>query len=154
MTDTSGDRYQQKSAPAEWESDIEFCTSDYFPSTTSTSLLSYQETCVCVCVHTHSITQLFPTLCDLMGCSTTSFLCLWISQEEYWSVLPFPSPGNLPDPGIKLGSPALQADSLPLSHQRSPNYQVYCKSWYTLEKLEYYDFLTQRENSWQIKYVV
>ena len=66
MTDTSGDRYQQKSAPAEWESDIEFCTSDYFPSTTSTSLLSYQETCVCVCVCTrtqsHSCFQLFVTL--------------------------------------------------------------------------------------------
>ena len=32
----------------------------------------------------------------------------------------FPSPGDLPDPGIKPGSPALQADSLPLSHQGSP----------------------------------
>jgi len=35
------------------------------------------------------------------------------SREEYWSGLPFPSPGYLPDPGIKLESPALQADSLP-----------------------------------------
>ena len=34
------------------------------------------------------------------------------SRQEYWSVLLFPSPGNLPDPGIKPGSPALQADSL------------------------------------------
>ena len=33
------------------------------------------------------------------------------SRWEYWSGLPFPSPGDLPDPGIKLGSPALQADS-------------------------------------------
>ena len=33
------------------------------------------------------------------------------SRQEYWSGLPFPSPGDLPDPGIELGSPALQADS-------------------------------------------
>ena len=35
------------------------------------------------------------------------------SREEYWSGLPSPSPGDLPNPGIKLGSPALPADSLP-----------------------------------------
>ena len=34
------------------------------------------------------------------------------SKQEYWSGLPFPSPGDLPDPGIEPGSPALQADSL------------------------------------------
>ena len=34
------------------------------------------------------------------------------SRQEYWSELPFPSPGDLPDPGIKPGSPALQADAL------------------------------------------
>ena len=34
-------------------------------------------------------------------------------RQEYWSGLPFPSPGDLPDPGIEPGSPALQADSLP-----------------------------------------
>ena len=40
-------------------------------------------------------------------------------RQEYWSGLPFPSPGDLPDPGIKPGSPTLQADSYHLSHQRS-----------------------------------
>ena len=34
-------------------------------------------------------------------------------RQEYWSGLPFPSPGDLPDPGIEPGSPALQADALP-----------------------------------------
>ena len=34
-------------------------------------------------------------------------------RQEYWSGLPFPSPGDLLDPEIKLGSPALQEDSLP-----------------------------------------
>ena len=35
------------------------------------------------------------------------------SRPEHWSGQPFPSPVDLPDPGIKPGSPALQADSLP-----------------------------------------
>ena len=39
--------------------------------------------------------------------------------EEYWSGLPCPPPGDLPDPGVEPGSPALQADSLPLSHQET-----------------------------------
>ena len=34
------------------------------------------------------------------------------SRQEYWSGLPFPSPGDIPDPGIELGSPALKADTL------------------------------------------
>ena len=34
------------------------------------------------------------------------------SRQEYWSGLPFPSPGDLPNPGVKPGFPALQADSL------------------------------------------
>ena len=39
-------------------------------------------------------------------------LSMGFPRQEYWSDLPFPSPGDLPDPRIKLGSPALQADSL------------------------------------------
>ena len=34
------------------------------------------------------------------------------SRQEYWNGLPFPSPGDLPDPGIEPGSPALEADAL------------------------------------------
>ena len=34
------------------------------------------------------------------------------SRQEYWSGLPFPSPGDLPNPGIEAGSPSLQADTL------------------------------------------
>ena len=44
------------------------------------------------------------------------------SRQEYWSGLPFPSPGDLPDPGIEPGSHILQADSLPsdvISHVNS-----------------------------------
>ena len=39
------------------------------------------------------------------------------SRQDYWSGLPFPSPGNLPDPGIEPQSPALQADPLPSEPQ-------------------------------------
>ena len=39
------------------------------------------------------------------------------SRQEYWSGLPFPSPGDLPDPGIEPGSPAFQADSLTSEHK-------------------------------------
>ena len=37
-------------------------------------------------------------------------------RQEYWSGLPFPTPGDLPDPGVEPVSPALHADSSPLSH--------------------------------------
>ena len=40
-------------------------------------------------------------------------LSVGFSRQEYWSGLPFPSPKDLPNPGIRSGSPALQADSLP-----------------------------------------
>ena len=42
------------------------------------------------------------------------------SRQEYWSGLPFPSPGDLPDPGGESGSPALQSDSLLSEPQGKP----------------------------------
>ena len=42
------------------------------------------------------------------------------SRPEYWSGLPFPSPGDLPDPAIEPGSPALQADALPSEPPAKP----------------------------------
>ena len=47
-------------------------------------------------------------------------LSVEFSRHEYWSGLPFPPPGDLPDPGIKPESPALQADSLLNEPQESP----------------------------------
>ena len=69
------------------------------------------------------VSQSRPTLCNPMGCSLPDSSVHGISQarilvhvhgQEYWSGLLFPSPGGLPNPGIKPGSPALQADSLPV----------------------------------------
>ena len=51
---------------------------------------------------------------DSMGRSAAcqASLSVEFSRQEYWSGLPFPFPGDLPDPGIESGSPTLQADSL------------------------------------------
>ena len=65
------------------------------------------------------------------------------SRQEYWSGLPYPSPGNLPDPGIEPRSPALQADSLHLSHQGSSQCQdmtlqinyVFAKAFCALQEI-------------------
>ena len=78
------------------------------------------------------------------GCQSLScvwlFVTLWtvarqasqsmgFSRQEYWTGLPFPSPGDLPDPAIKLRSLALQADSLPSDSQEKPHHRgLECKS--------------------------
>ena len=60
------------------------------------------------------VVQSYPTLCDPMDYSPSGFSILGIFfRQENWSGLPFPSPGDLPNPGIEPRSPALQADSLP-----------------------------------------
>ena len=52
-------------------------------------------------------------------------LSMGFSREEYWSGLPFPPSGNLPDPGIELWSLALQADSLPSEPPTKPYKNIY-----------------------------
>ena len=62
------------------------------------------------------VAQLCPTLCDPMIPWTIVHQVppsMGFSRQEYWSGLPFPSPGDLPDPGIEPISPTLQVDSLP-----------------------------------------
>ena len=57
--------------------------------------------------------QSCPTLATPWTVACQAPLSMGFSRQEYQSGLPFPSPGDLPDPGIKLRSLALQADSLP-----------------------------------------
>ena len=52
-------------------------------------------------------------LCNPMDCSLPSTLSMEFSRQEYWTELPFPTPGVLPETGIEPGSSAMQADSLP-----------------------------------------
>ena len=56
--------------------------------------------------------------CDPIDCSPPGSVGFF--RPEYWSGWPFPSPGDLPDPGIKPRSPALQADSLLTELQGKP----------------------------------
>ena len=50
------------------------------------------------------------------------------SRQEYWSGLPFPSPGDLPNPAIEPGSPTLQADSLQTELPGKPTYKTETKT--------------------------
>ena len=76
-----------------------------------------------------------------LNCEVKLLSCVWLfatlwtvacqappsmgfSRQEYWSGLPFPSPGDLPNPGIEPGSPALQADSLPSEPQGKSVHRV------------------------------
>ena len=65
-------------------------------------------------------------------------LSMRFSRQEYWSGLPFPSPGDLPDPGIEPGSPTLQTDALP---SEPPGKSGHLKSIKTLSLLHLVVFL-------------
>ena len=79
--------------------------------------------------HTHThicggvsglVTKLCLTLCDSMDyIARQAPLSMGFPRQAYWSRLPFPSPEDLPDPGIEPTSSIWQVDSLPLSHLRS-----------------------------------
>ena len=76
--------------------------------------------------------QLF---CEPMDCSLPGCSVLGILQQEYWSGLPCPPPGDLPDPGIEPSSPvspALQADSLPT--EPPGRVDLYCSSFRYIAK--------------------
>ena len=64
------------------------------------------------------VTKSCPTFANPWTIACQAPLSMRFSRQEYWSGLPFPSPGYPPNPGIKPGSPALQADSLPTELQR------------------------------------
>ena len=67
-----------------------------------------------------------------------ALLSMKFSRQEYWGGLPFPSPGDLPDPRIELGSLTLQADSLLSEPPGKPNCSVsmniYCVSIFRQHK--------------------
>ena len=76
------------------------------------------------------VPQSCPTLCDPVDCSLQS--SMGFSRQEYWSGLPFPSPGDLPDPGIEPGSPALEADA---STSEPPGAKMTSVIWSSLVKI-------------------
>ena len=66
--------------------------------------------------------QSHQTLCDPMDCSLPAPLFMGFSRQDYWSGSPFPSAGDLPDPGMEPRSPTLQADSLPSEPPGKPTF--------------------------------
>ena len=78
---------------------------------------------IIVVVWSLSHVQLFATLWTV---AHQALLSMDFSRQEYWSGLPFPSSGDLPEPGIKPTSPAWQVDSLPLSHLGRPSLNKLC----------------------------
>ena len=71
------------------------------------------------------IAQSWPTLCNPVAYETP--LSTGLPRQESWSGLPFPSPGDLPNPGLKRSSLALQADSLPSELPRKPGDSKYIR---------------------------
>ena len=69
---------------------------------------------------TPAVTQSCLTFFDPWTIALQAPLSMEFSRQEYWSGFPFSSRGDLPDPGIEPRTPALQADSLHLCHQGSP----------------------------------
>ena len=67
-------------------------------------------------LRTCSVPQSYLTLWDPIDCSSQAPLSMGFPRQEYWSGWPFPSPGNLSDPGIEPTCPTWQADSLSLCH--------------------------------------
>ena len=61
------------------------------------------------------------TFWTLRTVARLALLSMGFSRQEYWHGLPFPPPGELPDPGIEPVSPAMQADSLLLEPPGKPN---------------------------------
>ena len=90
--------------------------------------------CVCVCVCTRSVmSEYFVTAWTI---AHQAPLSMGFPRHEWWSGLPCPSPGDLPNPGIKTASPALAGGFffLPLNHQGSQDPLVQPKKNFFLNK--------------------
>ena len=70
------------------------------------------------------------------------------SRQEYWTGLPFPSPGDLPDPGIKPRSPSLQADSLLPESPGKPQLSLTCPGALFFHAHHQRNCLTEPYNCW------
>ena len=72
-----------------------------------------------------TVAQLCPTLVTSRTVARQTPLSMGFSRQEYWSGLPCPPPGDLPNPGIELRSPTLQVDSLPCELPSKPSFPLW-----------------------------
>ena len=113
----------------------------------------------------HSV---YLTLCDPMDCNPLGssihrvfqariLECKTNKQKEYWSGLPFPSPGDLPDPGIEPGPPAFQADTLPLEPPVKPIpakiHPFFFSFMYYLENMDHNAFPNHKIHFFNISFI-
>ena len=75
-------------------------------------------------------------------------LSMGFSRWDYWSVLPFPSSGDLPNPGVKPGSPALQADALPSEPPGKSPRQWKFQVSVTTRASKFLNYIKQLLSSW------
>ena len=111
--------FQQSSPVPQFEgiNSLAFCLLD---STVLTTIcdhwedhsLDYTDLCLSLCGGGNLVAKSYPTLVVLWTVACQAPLSMEFSRQEYWSRLPYPSPGDLPDPGIKARPPALQAGNL------------------------------------------
>ena len=95
------------------------------------------------------VTKSCPILAITWTVACQAPLSMRFSRQEYWSGLPFPSPGDLPNPGIKPRSPALQADSFPTELQGKPNIYPSTRE----QTVSYTDSVTRRlieDTGWEM----
>ena len=88
----------------------------YFEWMTNKDLLYSEQVSEVVCVSCSVMSSSLQP--HGLACQASLFMAF--SRQEYWSELPCLSPGHLPNAGVKLGSPVLQADSLPSEPQVRP----------------------------------
>ena len=132
-----------------WGIDLDYCDAEWFALETNQDHSVVFETALKYCISDSFVDykgcsispkRFFPTVVDIMvKVQVKSLSCVQLfvtpwtivhqaplsmefSRQEYWSGLPFPSPGALPNPGIEPRSPALQADALLSEPPGKPRY--------------------------------
>ena len=99
------------------------------------------------------VAKSFTTLCDPQTVDCQAPLSMGFSRPQYWSELPFPTPGDLPNPKIGPRSPTLQADSLPPELSGKPLsewwcplkcLQLICTIFYKVSLLGFHFYLSSR----------
>ena len=113
-----------------------------------------QGVCVCVCVCDFIQKYMWKLLSRVQFFATPwTIQSMEFSRPEYWSGLPFPSPGDLPNPGIELKSPTLRVDSLPAEPPGKPkNAGVYLLQRIFLTQESNWGFLSCRQILYQLNY--
>ena len=101
----------------------------------------------CKAVGGSLVAQLCLTLATLWTVARPAPLSMGFPRQECWSGLPYPPPGDLPDPGVEPGSPALQAVSLPTDLPGKPVKRLHSNKNYKKKKLKWWASTDKEDDS-------